>query len=64
MVPPWLAGDSGPSPRWFWHSQQLILACPAGGSSESNRWLRRSWQVVPVCPVGVSGVSGTCFRHV
>src|SRR3712207_7715439 len=50
--------------NWFWHSQQVIFACPAGGSCESSRWFLHARQVVQACPTGGSVVSGRCFRRV
>ena len=37
MVPACPASDSGVFAKWFWHSRQVILACPAGGSGEMKR---------------------------
>src|SRR3712207_8113065 len=50
--------------NWFWHSQQVIFACPAGGSCESSRWFLHARQVVQACPTGGSVVSSRCFRRV
>src|SRR3712207_8061301 len=50
-----ISGDSGVSAKWFGHSRQLMLACPAGGSGESNRWFRHTRQVVLVSLTHGSG---------
>ena len=34
-----LAADSWVSTKWFWHHQQVILACPAGLSCFLGSWL-------------------------
>ena len=39
MVPASPTGDSGVFAKWFWHSRQVILACPAGGARPLRRLL-------------------------
>ncbi|WP_207550908.1 hypothetical protein, partial [Mycobacteroides abscessus] len=51
------------SAKWFWHTQQVILACQGGGTGESSRWFRRAQQVVQAVLAGGIRLFGVWFQH-
>ncbi|GAA6874230.1 hypothetical protein HpHNI6_17080 [Helicobacter pylori] len=51
------------SAKWFWHTQQVILACQGGGTGESSRLFRRAQQVVQAVLAGGIRLFGVWFQH-